>query len=125
MDPELAWNREAFKDNSRDLTVMWNDFGSNSCTSIGHHHDPTINGVYVAAGNIGNEIYLIPLGKGNKFAWKVYEAEGVITSFVVLKDGRLLLGGAFKSLILLKPHRDEMYMVCGIFDTGSHSIEQI
>ena len=92
---------------------------------MAHHHDLSIEGIYVAAGSIGSELQLIPITRSNKFARKVYEADGVINTFVVLKDGRVLLGGAFKNLILLKPHRDEMYLVCGIFDTGSQNVDQI
>ena len=90
---------------------------------MAHHHNPAFNAIYVAAGQEGKELELVTIGKRD--SRKVYEAQGEIRTFVVLKDGRLMLGGNFKNIILLMPTDDDLYIECGVFETGANSTQQI
>ena len=55
----------------------------------------------------------------------VFVAPAQIKSFVVLKQGAILVAGEFKRVFLLEPTDDDLYLECGSYDSGAMTVQQI
>ena len=121
IDPGLTEIKQALSAERKVLDHFWHDKGQNQCSNIAHHHDPEIDGYYVAAGANGKELHLVT--HGERDARIIFVAPAQIKSIVVLNDGALLVAGEFKRVFMIEPTDDDLYLECGSYDSGAQTVQ--